>query len=218
MKTTTFLSPASKALCAFRAPGLLAALLLAGCSVLPAPTADPTRFYLLQGTAKPPEPATAAVGALRIGVHSIQLPPYLSNNRTMVVRSGVNEIRYEDYARWAEPLEAAVLHAVRERLLAAGGIATAETPPFSPDVRRDLDVTVRVLRCEGASDPAKGNTAQFEAVYEIADLRQNGQIVVRRDFKPAAAEWNGTDFAQLAAKLGDAAAALGNDIAVNLPR
>lgn len=196
----------------------LAAVLLAGCSVLPQPTADPTRYYLLQGAGTATEAPLAAAGSLHLGVRSVQLPAYLAGGRAMVVRNGVNEVRFQDYARWAEPLDLAVQRAVRDRLLASGLAASAETPPFSPDIRRDLDILVRVVRCEGVVDAQGRGTAQFEATYDVVDLKEGGRTVVRREFKAPATDWNGSDYGQLASRLGEAAAAFGNDIAANLPK
>lgn len=198
---------------------LAAAVLMGGCSVLPEPKEDPTRYYLLTADPAPPAPpAPAEERTLNIGIRVVELPGYLRNNRTLVVRNGVNEVKYQDYARWAEPLDVAVQRIVRDRLLGNSTVATAETAPFTPEVRRDLDVAVRVFRCEGGVDGAGRKSAQFSATYEISQPGKEGRMVVRKNFEAPATDWNGTDYSQLAAQLAQAAAALGDEIAAALPK
>lgn len=201
--------------------GAAAALLLsavAGCSIIPEPTPDPTRYYLL-GEPVATEAATQpATGTLRVGLRSVELPPYLRSGRSIVVRKSSNEVRYEEFARWAEPLDAAVQRAIREKLLADDRIATADTPPFLGESRRDFDISVRVLRCEGTIGEAGKGGVQFVATYDIFDPRKGGALVLRRTFVAPNASWEAGDFGALVARLSDAVAALGADIAQNLPK
>jgi uncharacterized lipoprotein YmbA len=199
---------------------LLAAL--AGCSIIPEPTPDPTRYYLL-GEAAPTQATTMAAtnspaeGALHVGLRGVDLPAYLRSGRSIVVRKTSNEVRYEEYARWAEPLDAAVLRAVREKLLATDRIATADTPPFVGETKRDLDISIRVLRCEGTlSENGKGGV-QFVATYDVYNPSKGGALVLRRTFVGPPAAWNGSNFGELVQRLSDAVSALGADIAENLP-
>lgn len=204
--------------------GAVLSVTLAGCSILPQAVEDPTRYYLLGNTPSTENTTVAPKGTLHLGIRAADLPVYLRNTRTIVVRSGANEVRYQDYARWAEPLDLAVQRAVRDRLQLNEAVASAEIPPFSAEVHRDFDIIVRVLQCEGGVDPQGRKTAQFSAVYEILDQRSSGnggggsRAVLRKSFTAPVAEWNGKDFAELAARLSDAAGALANDIATNLPK
>lgn len=192
---------------------------LAGCHLLPDPVSDPTRYYLLSGAASSSNATTGVPkGTLHVGVRAVELPLYLRNNRTMVVRSGKNEVHYQDYARWAEPLEQAVQRTVRDRLTASDRVASADASPFSPEVKRDYDVIIRVLQCEGDQGSGGRGTAQFSATYEIVDEHNAGNVVVRRTFVSQPVSWDGNDYGTLAAHLGDAVAALGDDVAANLPK
>lgn len=196
----------------------LLALFVSGCSILPKAVEDPTRYYLL-GSAPNLDPATVTPkGNLNVGIRSVDLPIYLRNTRTLVVRSGTNEIRYQDFARWAEPLDLAVQRAVRDRLQNSDTVARAEVAPFLPEVHRDFDVIVRVVQCEGAVDPQGRSVAEFSATYEILDERASGRAVTRRTFVAPSGGWDGKDFGVLAARLSEGVAALGNDIAANLPK
>ncbi len=197
---------------------ILIGVFFAGCSILPKAVEDSTRYYLL--TSRPGADPTAATaeGNLRVGLRTVDLPVYLRNTRTLVVRTGAHEIRYQDLARWAEPLDLAVQQAVRRRLQASEAVAGAEMPPFSTEVPRDFDVIIRVLQCEGGSDARGQKTAEFSATYEILDLRNPERPAIRKTFSGRGREWDGQDFAILAARLSDEVAALADDIAANLPK
>lgn len=221
MKLTTDFSSATRParLGSPRFATALLALAFAGCSILPEPVEDPTRYYVLgAGPTVTESGTTTPKGNLRLGLRSVELPLYLRNNRTIVVRTGSNEIRYQDFARWAEPLDLAVQRALRDRLLANEAVAGAEVPPFSTEVTRDFDLTVRVLQCEGGVDARGHQGVQFSAAYEILDQHNGGRVVLRKTFSAPTADWDGTHFAALAAQLSTAVAALADDIAANLPR
>ena len=89
----------------FAALGL--SLAVAGCNLIPPPAPDPTRYYVL--TSPEPEPAVTRVaqGSVRIGLRAVELAPYLRKG-VLVVRHGENELVFDDFARWGEPLEAGI--------------------------------------------------------------------------------------------------------------
>jgi len=189
----------------------------AGCSIIPQAVEDPTRYYLLTQAA-PSAASFTPHGHLRVGVRTVELPGYLASNRTIVVRRGANEIRYQEYARWAEPLETALQHIVRDRILGNDAVAAAEISPFRLDGERDYDVTVRVLRCEGGVDAEGHSAAEFAAVFEITDPRKDNAVVVRRRFEAKPVRWDGSNYSALASALGEEAGALGDEIAQALPK
>jgi uncharacterized lipoprotein YmbA len=191
---------------------------LVGCSILPKPVEDPTRYYLLAADAGAGDAPSNSGRSLHLAIRVVELPGYLRNNRTMVIRRGANEIAYQDYARWAEPLDTAVQRIVRDRLLASADVATAEVAPLSPSIERDYDITVRVLRCEGYVNEAGKKSAQFVAVYEIADRRNEGKIVVRKQYSAPERDWDGANFGVLAQYLSDSVMALGEQILADIPK
>lgn len=191
--------------------GLLA--VVAGCNLVPPPTEDPTRYYVLSEV---PAPAAPAGGSLRVGIRAVRLDGYLKR-REMVVRTGANEIEFRDYRRWAEPLDGAVAQVVRSALLASGSVADAWIEPFPADQERDYDVTIEVTRCEGYL-PASGHAEASLAA--VADIWTAGGIphrVARRVFTAPSEAWDGRDFDRLAALLSQDIGALGRDIAAALP-
>jgi uncharacterized lipoprotein YmbA len=204
------------------AAGLLLGLVLAasaGCSILPKPTDDPTRYYLLsEPLAARQTETTTPHGTVHLGLRAVDLPTYLRNSRTLVLRRAANEVSYLEFARWAEPLDAAVGRLVREKLLASEKVASADPAPFSSTTRRDLDLSIRVVRCEGALDENGAPVVVFVAGYELLDPKKGGEVILRRNFVAPAARWDGSDYGQLVQRLSDAVAALGDDIAQNLPQ
>jgi uncharacterized lipoprotein YmbA len=157
-------------------------------------------------------------GIHQIGLRPVELPGYLRNHKDMVVRTGANELHFQDYARWAEPLEAGVNRVLKEHLLSTETIGGVTTYPFSVDIRRDYDVVVRVLNCEGLTLGSKEVVARFAAAYDIVASGAGGQVVVRRTFTAPDQAWDGADFGALARLLSEDIAKLSEDIAGNLPK
>jgi ABC-type uncharacterized transport system auxiliary subunit len=187
-----------------------------GCSLLPEPQADPTHYYVLAGPAfADPGPARAE-GALRVGLRRIEVVPYLGG-KAMIVRNSANEITYQDYARWAEPPASGIERIVMARLQSSPKIGRVYLQPFPFDEKRDYDVGVSVLRCEGERTADGKLAAGFACTVEVTEAKTGGAVVMRKTFTAPQAAWDGKDFAKLAQLLGDAVAALGEEIVGALP-
>jgi uncharacterized lipoprotein YmbA len=205
--------PRLAALCA--ALGLLAS---SGCNVVPPPQADSTRFFVLSGGEMPVLAAVQApTGSLRVGIRTVHLESYL-NRKEMVVRTGANEIRFEDYRRWADPLDAAITRIVRSRLLAAPSVAQVYSEPFPFGQARDFDVAVDVVRFEGALGADGKYSASMAAVVEISTAGPDPRIISRKLFEAPPAPWDGTDFDRLAALLRADADLLAQEVVAELPQ
>lgn len=204
-----------------RRAALACACLLAvsGCSILPKPVEDPTRYYVLSGPGDGATDPGQPRGRMIVGIRNVDLPSYLRNSKSMVVRYGENELRYEDFARWAEALETGVNRVVRDRLAATPEVRAVVGAPFLGGEERDYELRIRLLRCEGIRDVATGEAAAvLSAVYEILDPAKDGEVVSRKAFSVRPGPWDGQDFGQLSALLSSAVAALADDIAANLPQ
>lgn len=195
-----------------KSPRLFAALsaaaalaLLSGCNLLPEPQPDHARFYVLDARAAT---ESAPADAVRLGLRPVEVPPYLKN-KAVALRTGDNEVRFSTEAFWAEPLEAGIARVLRERLAARAAVVSY---PFTAQLTRDYDVTVRVLSAEGGQD-----SLRFSAVVEIVRVGDNAALVARREFTAPAAAWNG-DYARLARELSAAVGALADDILASLPK
>jgi uncharacterized lipoprotein YmbA len=197
---------------------LFAALALLGvlpaCNVVPAPTDDPTRFFVLADPAATGAQAPSAGGA-RIGLRAVRVESYL-RRKEMVVRTGPNEVEFRDYRRWAEPLDAAVGRVLRLRLMESPGISQVLAEPFPADQERDYDVSVDVRRCEGLAEASGRFTASFSATLEISTTGPGAHVVSRRLYTAPAGAWDGRDFGQLAGLLSADISGLGGEIASDL--
>ena len=215
----------------FAAPLLPLVLALAGCDVIPPPQADATRYYVLSEPAVSSDitsgPAAADAAALagrtsvatrglRLGLRNVELAGYL-RTRSMVVRSGTNELVLEDLQRWAEPLDEGIGRVVRARLMADPAVGRVLPQPYPFDLERDYDVAISVIRCEGGTEGSTRAVARFAAVIEITTAGSNPLVVAHRVYVAPEAPWDGRDFGELARLLGDDARALGQEIISMLP-
>lgn len=185
-------------------------LLVSGCSLLPEPKPDPTRFYVLSTSANGGGTAPAA-GAPSVHLKPIDLANYL-RARPLIVRRGNNEIEFREFARWGEPLELGIGRVLREELLARGAASAVSAAGVRRDaVPVDLQLAVRVLACEGAASGA----VDFRAVWELTPGAANGEgkPSARGDFRAADLRWDGKSEASLAAQLSQAVSALAGEIA-----
>ena len=195
---------------------VLGLLVLAGCNVIPPPQADSTRYYALASPALDTPAARPAPGTLRLGLKAVDVAPYLKKGE-FVVRRGENELVYNEYARWAEPLEASIARAVRARLLADAKTGRVFAYPFPFDQERDFDIAIGIGRCEGVQLAGGGAAARFAATLEITSAGATSEMVVRKTITMPDVVWDGRDYAALARALSDDVAALGQEIAAALP-
>lgn len=100
-----------------RCTGILVAsclLLVWGCvSVKHSP---PARFFVLRAVATPPTTTTKSAEPGIVGVLPVTLPDHLVRSQ-MVTWASDNEVRLEEFARWAEPLDVGMTRVVRENLV-----------------------------------------------------------------------------------------------------
>jgi uncharacterized lipoprotein YmbA len=180
-----------------------------GCNVIPASQPDTTRYFVLNSAAATPAPG-AAVPEKRwaLGLRTVEVPEFL-HGRSMVVRVAGSEVRLVDEARWAEPLAAGIERVLRENLEARAEVARVIPMARASDEPRDCDVQVRVLRCEG--DRA-GGVARLVAAVEIYATGPKAERRAREVFTAEIPDWNGKDYAQLAAKLSEAVDSLAGRI------
>jgi uncharacterized protein len=199
------------------APGFVLSVILglAGCSLVPAPRTDPTRYYVLTGQTADAPQADKVAGARVLGVKRIEIAPYL-NGKDMVVRERGNEIVYQVFSRWAEPPAASITRAVAGNLARAETVARVYVQPYPFDVARDYDVSIRVLRCEGERKDG-GAVASFSALVEVTEAKAGGAVVLRKVFTAPDAQWDGRNFGALASALGESVAALGAEVIAALP-
>jgi uncharacterized lipoprotein YmbA len=194
----------------------LAALsILAGCNLVQPAQDDPTRYFVLSDPSAQAAQAPAP-GAVRIGLCTVKVESYLKK-REMVVRTGDNEVQFQDYRRWAEPVDAAISRVLRLRLLGAPGVAQVSAEPFPIGQDRDFDVAVEIRTFEGSATASGKYAASLSATIEISTAGDNPRVVARKVFTAPEAAWDGRDYDRLAQLLSSDVSALGDEILADLP-
>lgn len=199
--------------------GAVVAGLLGGCGAL-RPQENPTRFYVLTPAPGANVSATAPAGAgeprrLQVGLKPVELPRYLQS-RSIVVRTGTNEIRFAEFDRWAEPLDSAIGQVLKENLVHAPNVAGVSANSRG-DGSLDCEVTLQILACEGVRLPGGGGSVRFEATWVVRSLRASTVTAKRGSFTAEAVAWDGKDYGQLAGRLSEALAAAAHALAADLP-
>ena len=141
-------------------------LALAGCASTP-----PSKFYILS-----PVPAGAAAPpaglATAIGVGPVALPNYLDRPQ-IAVRTGANELRFNETHRWAEVLQENVANVLAENLARLVPTDRIALFPWGRTVTVDFQVTVQMSRFDADEN---GNVV-LSALWRLY-REQNREIVV----------------------------------------
>lgn len=174
------------------------ALLLAlpGCSILPEPQTDPTRFFVLT------EPAPNATEATRphalvIGLLPLEVPSYLADSRAMAVLDAGHQVTYRDFDRWAEPLDHGMTRVLRGALANTDPIQRVLVPPFPLQPARAYDLQVRIIDAAPATDGSLHLTLRYALVSP------DGKQVLEGNYDHPGGRWDGSP-ADFARGLGEA--------------
>ena len=81
----------------------------------------------------------------------------------------------------------------------------------------DIEVTLRILSCEGGRTESGSGTVRFSAAWTLQGLGTNSVTAKRGSFISDALNWNGQDYGQLAERLSQAVAAASRVLAADLP-
>jgi len=184
-----------------------ALLLLAGCQVIPEAREDPSHFYTL-GVPRMATGEASATEPVQVSLLPIELPAYLHKG-LLVVRKGENEVRYSDYDRWAEPLEAAIARSLQAGIQA--------DPRFNVSLHaggpaQRCELRVRVQQAEGLALTGTPASVRFVAVVELQSTGEQPRLLARRVFTAPPAAWDGQSQAALAKGLGEAVDQLAREI------
>jgi len=189
---------------------------LGGCSFL-RPHDDPTRFYVLTGppalTARLPD---GEFKQLRMGLKPVEVAAYL-RTKSIVVRTGTNEIQLAEFDRWAEPLSQGIGRVIMEDLRSARNVASVTLNSHGGNVL-DYEVALQILACEGVRGEHGTSAIRFAASWEIRAVGTNALAPKLGGFTAGAVPWGGKDYGQLAERLSEALAAASIALAADLPR
>ncbi|HLP07449.1 MAG TPA: PqiC family protein [Opitutaceae bacterium] len=200
--------------------GLAFALGAAGCSSMFKAKPDLTRFYLLSAPAAATEHSAGSSEsrAATIGICRVELPAYL-RSPAVILRPGGTEMRAAADARWGEPLDLGIARVLRETLQAQPGVRSVIVYPAPQVPPPAYELAVHVLACEGVTD-AGGARARFTATWELRSTAAPTEtaVLAAGAFEGPAGNSSDGDYGALTARLGEAVAALGREVAAALPK
>lgn len=174
-----------------------------GCAFLK-PAKNESHYYLLTAM----RPPGAAVGGSRTGTNlvvrlqPVEVANYLKT-KDMAVRTGTNEVAFDLFHRWAEPLDDGVRRVLAEDLRANSDIRAVLTDEPAPAPGPVYNVQVRVLACEGVRTN-HGGEVMFKAVWQITRSGPEPTVVAHGVFQSTPAVWHPGDYAELAGQLSRA--------------
>jgi uncharacterized protein len=143
--------------------------LAAGCASSPV-----TRFYTLSAANAP----AATSSNLSVVVGHVSVPAVVDRPQ-IVVTTGPNQVRPEEFNRWAAPLQNSIGRVIAENLVAMLG--TPRVVLFSQTLGADVDyrAAIEVQRFESAP----GEATTLDAVWTVSRIKdgksQTGRTTVR---------------------------------------
>lgn len=174
------------------------AIVSAGCGSSP-----PSRFYTLSAAAAPAPAAGPSDLSVAVGPVSV---PAMIDRPQIVVSAGPNQVRLDEFNRWAAPLQSNISRVVADNLIAMLGTTRVTLFPQTVSGAADYRAAIEVQSFE--STP--GDAAALDALWTVSRARdgksQSGRTTVREP-----APQNGFD--GLAAAHSRALARLSRDIA-----
>jgi uncharacterized lipoprotein YmbA len=108
------------------------------------------RFFVLRPLVEPPAAQPSTAGGGLVGVLPVRVPGYLDRPQ-LVTEMGADQVRVDEYARWAEPFPAAVTRTVAENLaiLLPEDRVVRYPWPAGESTRCRVSVELRVLAAQG---------------------------------------------------------------------
>ena len=165
----------------------------AGCGSSP-----PSRFYTLSAAGAPA--ATSSDLSVVVGPVSV---PALVDRPEIVVTTGPNQVRLDEFNRWASPLQNNISRVVAENLVAILGTPRVT---LSLNGQADYRAAIEVQSFESAP----GEAATLDAVWTVSRTKDGKSQTGRTTVREAIQE---KDYAALAAAHSRAVARLSRDIA-----
>jgi hypothetical protein len=182
-------SAAITTLCAFAA-------LAAGCASTPA-----SRFYTLSAASTP----AVASSDLSVVVGPVSVPAVVDRPQ-IVVRVGPNQVRPDEFNRWASPLQDNISRVVAENLVVMLGTPRVMQSPQTLSADADYRAAIEVQRFESAP----GEAATLDAVWTVSRTKDSKSQTGRTTVREPSPE---SGYDALAAAHSRAVARLSRDIA-----
>jgi uncharacterized lipoprotein YmbA len=125
---------------------------VAGCA------SPPSRFYTLNATASP----GAATSKLSIAIGPVSVPGAVDQPQ-IVISTGANQVTFDEFSRWASPLQDNISGVVAENLVALLG--TPRVTLYPQTLSTDIDYRVQIEVRNFESTP--GTSAALDAVWTV---------------------------------------------------
>ena len=133
-----------------------------------------SRFYTLSATttsAATPSDVSVAVGPVSV--------PAIVDRPEIVVTTGPNQVRLEEFNRWASPLQNSIARVVAENLVGILGTPQVTLFPQTMSSNADYRAAIEVQRFESAP----GEAAMLDAAWTVSRTKdgksQTGRTTVR---------------------------------------
>jgi uncharacterized lipoprotein YmbA len=132
------------------------------------------RFFVLRSLVERPEPAAGELPGELVGVLPVVLPGYLDRPQ-VVTWSAPDELRIDEFLRWAEPLDLGITRTVAENLdLLLTPYRVIRSPwPSSAKVRFRVRVHLRLF------GPQRSGEVRLEGRYAILSDTAERPLLVR---------------------------------------
>ena len=180
-------------------PCILVAL-AAGCA------SSPSRFYTLSATVAP----VTSTSKVSVAVGPVTVPAAVDQPQ-IVVSTGANQVMFDEFNRWASPLQDNIARVVAENLVAALGTPRITLFPQTLTSDADFRVVIEVRNF----DSTPGKSAALDAVWTVRRTKdgksETGRTSVREPVQDASYE-------ALAAAHSRAVARMSQDIALTVKR
>ena len=178
---------------------LICALVLfaAGCGSTP-----DSRFYTLRASTTP---AGGTSSDLSVAVGPVSVPDMVDRPQ-IVVTTGGNQVRLDEFNRWAGPLQSNISRVVADNLMVLLGTSRVSTFPQAMSADADYRAVIAVQSFESAP----GEAATVDATWTVRRMKDSktstGRTLAREPVQ-------GKDYDALAAAHSRAVARLSRDIA-----
>ena len=171
-------------------------LFVSGCASTPA-----ARDYTLSATTEP----AASASDLLVVVGPVSVPAEVDRPQ-MVVRTGPNQMRVDEFNLWTSPLQSNISRVVAQNLVTLLGTPHVTLFPQTVSADAGYRVAIEVQRF----DAALGEAATLDAVWTVRRTKDGGTQTGRTTVREAVQENN---YEALAAAHSRAVARLSQDIA-----
>ena len=145
----------------------------AGCASTPA------KFYTLSPTAEPGtarETYSVAVGPVHV--------PEMVDRPQLVVNTSLNEVRIDEFNRWASPLQSEIARTVAENLARKLGTRMVSAYPESAAVGASYRVMIDVVRF----DSAPGKSVNLDSLWSVRRVKEGTSRAGRTTVSEAVAD------------------------------